>query len=104
MKGDWSHIDWSEASAALLASFAVGVIRLAIAVRKARQVRIVDIIIEPGLAVIGGMTVWFLVEDTNASDSMQAALTSLGAFGGGKTLAMLERRYLKTESDSLPPK
>lgn len=104
MKGDWGHFNWQEIGAAIGVSLAVGVVKLAILIRKSRQFRVIDLIVEPGLALIGGMTVWFLVEDTAVSDSLQAALTSLGAFGGGKTLAMLERRYLKTESDSLPPK
>jgi hypothetical protein len=92
-KGDFTDVNWYEALGALLMSGSVGVVRALYLVRKGRQFRWFDIMLEPLLAILGGMSLWALTEVTPTPDLIQAVLTSLGAWGGPKTVQWLELHY-----------
>lgn len=101
-KGDFDGISWSEVLGATAMCASVGMIRALYMIRRGRKFRAFDFLLEPCLAVVGGMCMWGLIEVTSAPDSVQAVMTSLGAWGGPKTIQWLELRYLggrrKTDS------
>lgn len=68
-------------------------IRLLQLLRQKRKIRCVDVLLEPSLAVFAGLCIWALAEYTKAPDLLQSVLTSLGAWGGPRTLHQLERKY-----------
>lgn len=72
----------------------MGFIRFLYLIRKGRKFKWFDFIAEPSFAVAGGMIVWLLCEATSVPDVMQLLLSQLGAWGGPKTIQMLEVRYL----------
>lgn len=85
-------------------SASVGLVHMLFLIRKGRKFRVIDVILEPALAVMGGMGLWALTEVTKTPDLIQAVLTSLGAWGGPKTIHWLELKYLggTRKSDVLP--
>lgn len=103
-KGEFESINWHEFVGVLFMSASVGLVRVAMAVRSGRKFKWVDIIADTGMAVLGGMVVWLISEPTSVPDAMQAAMTSLGAWGGSRTLHMLEKKYLGgSRSDDTEP-
>ncbi len=66
-----------------------------LAISKGRRFRLVDVFLEPGLAMIAGMTVWAFAEVSGVPDVVQGALTCIGAWGGTHTMAYLEAKYFK---------
>jgi hypothetical protein len=93
-KGSWGSINWSEFWGAIGMSAFIGVVRTLQLLRNGRKFVWFDFILEPALAVIGGMLAWGVTEVTNAADVLQAVFTSLGAWGGPKTIRHFERKYL----------
>lgn len=79
------------------ASFFVGMIRLLMLIRSAKKVRIVDVFLEPTLAVLAGVLTWLVSEVSQVPDTLQVVLTSLGAWGGPRTMQALETKYLPKE-------
>lgn len=71
----------------------IGVVRMLYMIRKGRKFMWFDLMLEPCLAVMGGMMVWGLTEVTSAPDVVQGVLTSLGAWGGPRTIQWLETKY-----------
>ena len=75
-------------------------------IREKRKIRIVDILLEPSLAVFGGMSLWALAEYGGTPDLVQAVATSIGAWGGSKTIHRLDRKYFGgsriTDTDNAP--
>jgi hypothetical protein len=92
-KGDFGDVNWGEVIGAAVMSASVGVVRALYLVRRGRKFKWIDIMLEPAMAVIGGMSMWAIAEVSPAPDLIQAVLTSLGAWGGPKTIHWLELRY-----------
>ncbi len=69
-------------------------IKFLMLIREGRKVRWVDAVLEPSLAVFGGLMMWGVAEFGQIPDVLQAVMTSLGAWGGTRTIHFLERKYL----------
>lgn len=69
-------------------------IKFLLLVRKGRTVRWVDLVLEPLLAILGGMMLWAMTEVAKMPDVLQAVATSLGAWGGPRTIHWAEKKYL----------
>lgn len=69
-------------------------IRLLIFIRDHRRVHWVNMILEPSMAVFGGMVFWAMAEHWQWPDLIQAVGTSIGAWGGPRTIHWAERRFL----------
>lgn len=93
-KGDFGDVNWGEILGAAVMSASLGLVHALYLIRRGRKFRWLDLLLEPSLAVIGGMMVWALTEVTSAPDLVQAVLMSLGAWGGPKTIHILELRYI----------
>lgn len=81
-------------------------IRFLMLIRAGRKVRWVDALLEPSFAVFAGMCMWAIGEVSHAPDVIQAVMTSIGAWGGPRTLARLENKYLGDlpKDEYQPPK
>lgn len=105
-KDSWGHVDISEVIGSALISLGVGMIKLMQYIREKRKIRAVDIMLEPSLAVFGGMAMWALAEYGGMPDLVQAVATSVGAWGGSKTIHRLDRKYFggsrSTDTDNAP--
>lgn len=73
---------------------AVGLTRMMFLLRRGRKFVWFDVILEPCLAVIGGMLVWMICEVSKMPDMLQTVMSCLGGWGGPKTIHFLELRYL----------
>ena len=93
MDNGWDKVNLSEVVGSAVVSLGVGMLRLLTLIRDKRRVRWVEIVLEPCLAVFAGMLVWAVTEYTDTPDVLQAALTSLGAWGGPRTVHLLEMKY-----------
>ncbi len=89
----WDKVNWQEVVGSAAVSLGVGMLRLLVLLRDKRKVRWVEAMLEPSLALFGGMLVWAVAEVASTPDVMQAALTSLGAWGGPRTIHLLEMKY-----------
>lgn len=94
MKSGWENVDIAEVVGSALISLGVGMIRFLMLVRQGRTVKWVDAVLEPSLALFGGLMAWALSEVANAPDVMQAVMTSLGAWAGPRFIRKMEIRYL----------
>ena len=90
---DWEKVDLVEVLGAAVISLGVGMIRLLMFIRDKRNVHWFDLMLEPMMAVFGGMVMWALSEYTKTPDIIQAVVTSLGAWGGPRTIHWAERKY-----------
>ena len=77
-----------------MASMTLGVIHFLYMIRKGRRFRYLDLVLEPSLAIVGGVLVWILTEYDGVPDLIQAVATSLGAWGGPRTIHYLEMKFL----------
>ena len=93
-KGSWGAVDWHEFLGAIISAGAIGMIRVLYFIRKGRTFRWIDVVLEPSMAILGGLLVWMILEEATAPDLMQAVMTSLGAWGGPRTIHWLEQKYL----------
>ena len=75
-------------------SFIVGGIRLGYLLQRGRKLRSFDLLIDPCMALLAGMLIWAILEVMNVPDVLQAAMTSLGAWGGPRTVNALEVKYI----------
>ena len=89
----WGRVDLGEVLGSALISLGVGVIKLMQYIREKRKIRVVDVLLEPSLAVFGGMAMWAIAEYSGMPDLIQAVATSIGAWGGSKTIHRLDRKY-----------
>lgn len=94
MKGDFSDVNWAEALGAFAMSASVGIVHALYMIRRGRKFKWFDMLLEPLLAVMGGMILWAIGEVATVPDIMQAVLTSLGAWGGPRTIHAMEVKYL----------
>lgn len=74
----------------------VGLVRIGHLINKGKKWSWFDLVIEPSVSVVGGMMVWAICEYMSTPDIMQAVLTSLGSWGGPRTIAYLDQKYLRT--------
>lgn len=102
-RGDWDSVNWQEFAGVIAMSAGIGVVRLLYLLRRGRRFKWFDLLLEPSLAMIGGMLVWAGAETTDLTDVWQAALTSLGAWGGPRTIHWFERKYLNGSRESDRP-
>lgn len=104
-KGDLGDVNWNEFIGAVTMSASIGVVRALYMVRKGRQFKWFDIMLEPMLATFGGMLMWAVTEVTPLPDLLQSVVVSLGAWGGPKTIQWLELHYFggRRKNDALPP-
>jgi hypothetical protein len=72
----------------------VGLIRFLYLLQRGRKFKWFDLILEPCLAIFGGMLVWALGEVANTPDLMQMVLSQIGAWGGPRTIHLLEVKYM----------
>lgn len=93
-KGDWNDVDLREFLGAVGVSISIGLVRFLYLLRRGRQFHWFDVVLEPALAVFGGLCMWALMEVSAAPDMLQAVITSLGAWGGPRTIHWLEVRYM----------
>ena len=91
---DFEHISSSEVLVTTGGSIFMGFIRFLYLTRKGRKFKWFDFIAEPCFAVAAGMLVWLVCEATEVPDIMQLLLSQIGAWGGPKTIQLLEIRYL----------
>jgi hypothetical protein len=97
-------VNLGELIVAALISLGVGVIRLLVFIRKSKGAfKFVDVMLEPLLAMFAGMLMWSIMEYLATPDILQAAMTSVGAYGGTKTIHWAERRYLGGSRIGDPP-
>lgn len=93
-KGDWASVNWQEVTLVASCSAAIGILRLLYLLRRGRQFSWFDVVLEPCLAVFGGMLAWGVLEVTSSPDVLQVVITSLGAWGGPRTIHYFEKRYM----------
>lgn len=106
MKSDFESVNLLEVAGAIAVSAFLGFVRFLYLLRRGRKFKWFDVILEPCLAVIGGMLMWALNEAASTPDLLQAMMTSLGAWGGPRTIHYLELRYLggtRSEDINDPP-
>lgn len=99
MDGGWGRVSFPEVMGAITVSVSIGFVKTLLLLRKAQSIRKVDWILEPSLAVVGGMMIWAITEWTDTPDLLQAVMTSLGAWGGPQVINALERKYLGPLTD-----
>lgn len=80
----------------------MGITRFLYLLRRGRKFKWFDLIAEPCFAVTAGMLTWLLGETVGVPDLMQLLLSQLGAWGGPKTIQLLEIRYLGRDLEKLP--
>lgn len=104
--GSWSSLNWSEVLGTAIGASTVGLIHMLYMVRRGRRFRWLDLLLEPSLALLAGMMVWGVLEVTGLPKVLQGVLTSLGAWGGPKTIHWLELKYFGgtrlSDSDNMP--
>lgn len=103
-KGSFDAINWWEFFTAAAVSAGVGMIKVLQLLRSRRKFRWIDALFEPAIAIFAGMLVWGVSEVVDMPDVLQTVLTSLGAWGGPRTIHNLERKYLggSRSSDTAP--
>jgi len=94
--GSWANVNWGEVLGVAAMSFSVGAVRLGHLIHRGRKWTWFDVVIEPSVSVVAGMMVWGLCEYSNTPDLLQGVLTSLGSWGGPRTIAYLDAKYLKS--------
>lgn len=94
MKGDWGDVNFQEVGMTISVSAMIGLTRFLYLLRRGRKFVWFDIILEPCLAVIGGMLIWGLATLAGMPGIMVTVLASLGSWGGPKTIHRLELKYL----------
>lgn len=92
-KPGWESVNISEVIGSALISLGIGMIKLLMLIRRGRRVKWADYLLEPSLAVFGGMLAWALSEVATAPDVLQAAMTSLGAWAGPRFIHKMEVKY-----------
>jgi len=101
--GSWASVDWHEVFATIGASALIGAIRMGYLVRRGREFRLIDLVLDPSLAVLGGMLAWAAAEYAGTPDLMQAIGTSLGAWAGPRLIVVMERKYLSSLGGNTGP-
>lgn len=91
---DFDNINALEALGVAGGAFFVGVIRFLYLLQRGRKFKWFDLVLEPCLAVIGGMMIWALAEAAQTPDLVQTVLSQIGAWGGPRTIHMLEMKYM----------
>lgn len=99
----WAAINATELWSTMGMSAAVGALRLGWMIRRGRDFRAIDLVLDPAMAVFAGTLSWLLTEYSNAPDLIQAVSTSLGAWAGPRLVAALEQRYLATLPGPVAP-
>jgi hypothetical protein len=89
----WKEVNLWELGGSAAVSLGVGMLRMLVFIREKRKVRWVDVLLEPGLAMFAGCLIWLLTEHFRVPELLQTALVSLGAWGGPRTIHMLELKY-----------
>ena len=92
--GSWSSVNWTEVVYTALGAAFVGFVHALYMLQKGRRFRILDFCLEPLMAILAGMMIWGILKVTSTPDVLQGVLTSLGAWGGPKTIHWLELKYL----------
>jgi hypothetical protein len=95
----WDKVSYHEIAGVIGASGAIGIVKVLVLIRKAKRVRIIDILLEPALAIFAGMLAWMATEYTNVPDLLQGVFTSLAAWGGPAFINRMERKYFGTSTD-----
>jgi hypothetical protein len=85
-----------EACSAVAASAAIGAMRLGYLVRKGREFKAIDLILDPSLAVFGGMLAWMTAALAGSPEIARGIATSLGAWAGQRLIVVMEKRYLNS--------
>ncbi len=94
MKSDFDGVNPWEVIGTIVASAFLGMVRFLYLLRRGRKFKWFDLILEPCLAIIGGLLMWAVNEATKTPDLVQAVMTSLGAWGGPRTIHYLELKYM----------
>lgn len=93
-KGGLAGINLHELGIVMSISFVIGITRVLQMIRKGRQVRWFDWIIEIVVVLLAGGGTWALFEVTATPDILQLVASWIGAWGGPRTLHWLEYRML----------
>jgi len=79
----------------IMVSAFVGFVRLLYLIRQGRRRwRLVDIIVEPSIAVIAGVSAWYLAMYQGAPPLLQPVIVSMAAWAGPRFMATLEAKYV----------
>ena len=92
----WATVNWNEVLGAASMALIVGLVRIGHLINKGRKWSWFDVVIEPAVSVVGGMMVWAICEYLGTPDIMQGVMTSLGSWGGPRTIAYLDQKYLRS--------
>lgn len=99
MPGDFQNVSIKEVATVVAASASMGFVRFLYLLRQGRRFVWFDVLLEPCLAVVGGMLMWGVNEATGTPDIMQAVLTCLGAWGGPRTIHWMEKKHMPKDEE-----
>lgn len=100
---DPHEIDFKEAIATAGGAMFVGLVRFLFLLRRGRRFKWFDLVLEPCLAIMGGMMTWAICEATKTPDLLQVVMSQLGAWGGPRTIHVLELKYMGGSRAGDPP-
>lgn len=100
---DFDHISTKEVGVTIIGSLVMGLTRFLYLLKRGRRFRWFDLLAEPCFAIVGGMLVWLMCEVLETPDLMQLLMSQLGAWGGPRTIHMLEKKYMGGSRRSDPP-
>lgn len=92
----WASVNWNEVLGAAAMALTVGLVRIGHLINSGRKWTWFDVLIEPAISVVAGMMVWGVCEYAGTPDIMQGVMTSLGSWGGPRTIAYLDAKYLRS--------
>lgn len=83
MNNDWPHgVDWRDLTTVVASSAAVGMIRLGYLIQRGRAFRIIDLLVDPSMAVLAGVIAWSLADYSQATHQIQLVGSFLASWAG----------------------
>ncbi len=91
--GTWA--EWSEGLRAAALAFSVGMISIGYRISRGRQWNWLQVLIEPCVAMLAGWLIWQMCGHADIAPKLTQVFVSLSAWGGPKTIAALDKKYLR---------